>query len=82
MQHIEDNGIEEPVPGDIIQIACVSFFAGCVIGAIFGHSVAHKSKLAIEASGHSAIVFTSTASNDLARQALETMIIPNVCTKD
>jgi len=45
---------------DIIQVACVSFFSGVVVGAIFGHAVATKSKMQINENSHCNIYVDST----------------------
>ena len=49
---------------DIIQIACVSFFAGVIVGAIFGHSVARKSKMQINENSNCRIYVDTTGEKE------------------
>lgn len=49
---------------DIIQVACVTFFSGIVVGAIFGHTVARKSKMQINENSHCRIYVDTAGIKD------------------
>jgi len=62
---------------DIIQVACVAFFAGCVVGCIFGHSRAQRGYFTVDARAHSCVVFGHETGEKLIERSLSRHIRKN-----